>query len=108
MGNRTLANEAKIDAEKEDRPVRDGEIKTACQSVCPTEAIIFGDIGDPNSRVSKLKGEARDYALLKDLNTKPRTTYLAAIRDRNPEFDNDLKPQASSAERGGGAPATNK
>jgi MoCo/4Fe-4S cofactor protein with predicted Tat translocation signal len=80
-------NEAKIEAEKEDRPVRDGEIKTACQSVCPTEAIVFGDIGDPNSRVSKLKGEARDYALLKDLNTKPRTTYLAAISNRNPELD---------------------
>jgi len=80
-------NEAKIEAEKENRPVRDGEIKTACQSVCPTEAIVFGDIGDPNSRVSKLKGEARDYALLKDLNTKPRTTYLAAISDKNPEFD---------------------
>jgi molybdopterin-containing oxidoreductase family iron-sulfur binding subunit len=80
-------NEAKIDAEKEDRSVRDGEIKTACQAVCPTEAIVFGDIGDPNSRVSKLKSEARDYALLKDLNTKPRTTYLAAITDRNPELD---------------------
>ena len=80
-------NEAKIEAEKEDRPVRDGEIKTACQSVCPTEAIVFGDIGDPNSRVSKLKGESRDYALLHDLNTKPRTTYLATISDRHPDLD---------------------
>ncbi len=80
-------NEAKIEAEKEDRPVRDGEIQTACQSVCPTEAIVFGDIGDPNSRVSKLKGESRDYALLHDLNTKPRTTYLATISDRHPDLD---------------------
>jgi MoCo/4Fe-4S cofactor protein with predicted Tat translocation signal len=93
-------NEAKIDAENQDRPVRDGEIKTACQSVCPTEAIVFGDIGDPNSRVSKLKAEPRDYALLNELNTKPRTTYLAAITDRNPELDTTVKP----AERGDRAP----
>jgi molybdopterin-containing oxidoreductase family iron-sulfur binding subunit len=74
-------NEAKIASEKEDRGVRDGEIQTACQQVCPTQAIVFGDIADPNSRVAKLKGEAREYSLLKDLNTKPRTTYLAAIRE---------------------------
>jgi len=80
-------NEAKIDAEKENRTVRDGEIKTACQSVCPAEAIVFGDINDPNSRVSKLKAESRDYSLLHDLNTKPRTTYLAATSDLNPELE---------------------
>jgi molybdopterin-containing oxidoreductase family iron-sulfur binding subunit len=80
-------NGAKIDAEKEDRPVRDGDIRTACQAVCPTEAIVFGDLNDPNSRVSKLKAEPREYALLKELNTRPRTTYLAAISDVNPELE---------------------
>jgi len=65
--------------------VRDGEIVTACQAVCPTEAIVFGDINDPDSRVSKLKALERDYSLLGDLNTRPRTTYLSALRNPNPE-----------------------
>ncbi len=78
--------EAKIGAELENRPVRDGEIVTACQAACPTEAIVFGNINDPNSRVSKLKAERRNYALLADLNTRPRTTYLGALRNPNPEI----------------------
>ncbi len=78
--------EAKIDAELEDRPVRDGEIVTACQAVCPTETIVFGNINDPNSRVAKLKAESRNYSLLSDLNTRPRTTYLGALRNPNPEL----------------------
>lgn len=78
--------EAKIGAELEDRPVRDGEIVTACQAVCPTEAIVFGNINDPNSRVAKLKAERRNYSLLADLNTRPRTTYLGALRNPNPEI----------------------
>jgi len=77
---------AKIQSELEGRKVRDGEIVTACQAVCPTEAIVFGDINDPNSRVSKLKAEKRNYSLLADLNTKPRTTYLTALRNPNPEI----------------------
>ncbi len=77
---------AKIDAEIEGRRVRDGEIVTACQAACPTEAIVFGDINDPNSRVSRLKAEERNYGLLVDLNTRPRTTYLAALRNPNPEI----------------------
>jgi molybdopterin-containing oxidoreductase family iron-sulfur binding subunit len=80
-------NRAKIDAEKEDRKVRDGEIRTACQATCPTEAIIFGDINDPNSRVTKMKAEKTNYGLLADLNTRPRTTYLAALRNPNPEIE---------------------
>jgi Fe-S-cluster-containing dehydrogenase component len=76
----------KIEAEKEGRKVADGEIVTACQAVCPTEAIIFGNINDPNSRVSKLKAERRNYSLLPDLNTQPRTTYLAALKNPNEEI----------------------
>jgi molybdopterin-containing oxidoreductase family iron-sulfur binding subunit len=77
---------AKITAELEDRKVRDGEIVTACQAVCPTEAIVFGDINDPNSRVSKLKANERNYSLLGELNTKPRTTYLSQLKNPNPEI----------------------
>jgi len=78
---------AKIQSELEGRPVRDGEIVTACQSVCPTEAIVFGNINDPNSKVSKLKALERDYSLLGELNTRPRTTYLSALRNPNPEIE---------------------
>ena len=77
---------AKITAELEDRKVRDGEIVTACQAVCPTEAIVFGDTNDPNSRVSKLKANERNYSLLGELNTKPRTTYLTQLKNPNPEI----------------------
>jgi Fe-S-cluster-containing dehydrogenase component len=79
-------NAAKIRSEEEDRLVRDGEIVTACQSACPAEAIVFGNVNDPKSRVSKLKAQSRDYSLLDDLNTKPRTTYLARVRNPNPEI----------------------
>ena len=77
---------AKIQSEIEGRQVHDGEIVTACQSVCPTEAIVFGNINDPNSKVSKLKAMDRDYSLLGELNTRPRTTYLSALRNPNPEI----------------------
>ncbi len=79
-------NHAKIGAENENRKLRDGEILTACQQACPAEAIIFGDINDPNSRVAREKAERRSYALLGELNTRPRTTYLAAARNPNPEL----------------------
>ena len=77
---------AKIQAELEDRKVRDGEIVTACQAVCPTEAIVFGDVNDPNSRVSRLKESERNYSLLGELNTKPRTTYLSQLKNPNPQI----------------------
>jgi len=79
-------NAARIDAEKENRPIRDGEIETARQQACPTQAIIFGDINDPDSRVAKMKAEKLNYALLAELNTRPRTTYLAELRNPNPEL----------------------
>jgi molybdopterin-containing oxidoreductase family iron-sulfur binding subunit len=80
-------NRVKIDTEKADRPIRDGEIVTACQQACPAQAIIFGDLNDPNSRVAKLKRQQRDYGLLADLNTRPRTTYLARLRNPNPDLE---------------------
>jgi MoCo/4Fe-4S cofactor protein with predicted Tat translocation signal len=85
-------NEHKIDAEtasvREGKPIKiqDGELKTACQQSCPAGAIIFGNLNDPNSRVSKLKAQARNYSLLGELNTRPRTTYLAEVSNPNPEF----------------------
>jgi molybdopterin-containing oxidoreductase family iron-sulfur binding subunit len=77
----------RIAAEKEDRKVRDGEVVTACQQACPAGAIVFGDMNDENSRVSKIKAQQRNYGLLADLNTRPRTTYLAVVQNPNPELD---------------------
>jgi molybdopterin-containing oxidoreductase family iron-sulfur binding subunit len=74
---------AKIEAEKEGRLVSDGEIVTACQAACPTEAIVFGNLGDPDSKVARMQREPRNYGLLAELNTRPRTTYLAAVRNPN-------------------------
>jgi molybdopterin-containing oxidoreductase family iron-sulfur binding subunit len=79
----------RIEAEKEGRQIHDGEIQTACQAACPAHAIVFGNINDPNSRVSQLKAESRNYGLLAELNTRPRTTYLAAIRNPNKEIEGE-------------------
>jgi len=79
-------NEAKIASETADRRIADGEIKTACQQTCPADAIVFGDLNDPNSRVATLQKDARNYSLLGELNTRPRTTYLGAVRNPNPEL----------------------
>jgi MoCo/4Fe-4S cofactor protein with predicted Tat translocation signal len=77
-------NAARIQAKREEREIRDGEVVTACQAVCPTEAIAFGNINDPNSRVARLKAGPLNYSVLAELNTRPRTTYLAAVRNPNP------------------------
>ena len=75
---------ARVEAQKEGRPLRDGEVRTACQQACPTQTITFGDIGDPESAVSRAKRSPRNYSLLEELNTWPRTTYLARIADPEP------------------------
>jgi MoCo/4Fe-4S cofactor protein with predicted Tat translocation signal len=79
-------SEKRIQAKNEGRPLQDGEIKTACQQVCPAEAIVFGDINDEASRVAKRKASPRNYGLLTELQTRPRTTYLAAVKNPNPEM----------------------
>ncbi len=79
-------NAAKIHSEEANQTIKDGEIVTACQGACPADAIAFGNINDPNSRVSKLKAQSRNYRLLAELNTKPRTSYLARVRNPNPEI----------------------
>jgi molybdopterin-containing oxidoreductase family iron-sulfur binding subunit len=75
----------RITADKENRRVRDGEVVTACQAVCPTRAITFGDLNDAWSAVNKQKASPLDYPLLHELNTEPRTSYLAKLRNPNPE-----------------------
>ena len=82
---------ARITAEEQNRKVADGEVLTACQQACPADAIVFGDMNDKNSRVSKLKASERNYGLLEDLNTRPRTTYLAAVRNPNMELEAQLE-----------------
>jgi molybdopterin-containing oxidoreductase family iron-sulfur binding subunit len=79
-------NAAKIVAEKENRRVRDGEVTTACQQACPTEAIVFGDMNDKSSHVAQLKAEPTNFTLLEELQTRPRTTYLATIRNPHPSL----------------------
>ena len=77
-------NQARIQAELEGRAIQDGEVLTACQQSCPTQAIIFGNINEAGSAVSKMKGSNLNYALLGELGVKPRTTYLAKVKNTNP------------------------
>jgi molybdopterin-containing oxidoreductase family iron-sulfur binding subunit len=79
-------NQAQIQAKKEQRPIADGEVVTACQAVCPAQAIVFGDLHDPASEVAKLRAQPHDYGLLEELQTNPRTTYLAKLENPNPEL----------------------
>jgi molybdopterin-containing oxidoreductase family iron-sulfur binding subunit len=73
-------NETRIKAELEGRPIRDGEVRTACQQVCPTQAIVFGDVSHPDTAVSRRKIQARDYVTLEEADTRPRTSYLARLK----------------------------
>lgn len=82
----------RIEAETQDRPVKDGEIVTACQQACPTRAISFGNIIDKNAEVSRWKAESHNFGVLAELNTQPRTSYLATVRNPHP----DLAPAADS------------
>jgi MoCo/4Fe-4S cofactor protein with predicted Tat translocation signal len=77
---------ARIDAKNQGREMKDGDVVTACEAACPAQAIVFGDVNDPGSRVAKLKASERSYGLLTELQTEPRTTYLAAVRNPNPEI----------------------
>ncbi|MCR9202380.1 MAG: 4Fe-4S dicluster domain-containing protein, partial [Planctomycetaceae bacterium] len=79
--------DTKIDAKNGQRSVADGEIQTACQQACPAEAIVFGDLNDGNSKVAQLHADNRAYGMLAELNTKPRTMYLARIRNPHPWLD---------------------
>jgi molybdopterin-containing oxidoreductase family iron-sulfur binding subunit len=93
---------AKIDQKSKagasaDIQVPDGKIKTACQQVCPTDAITFGDVSDPDSEVSKAKASGRNYSVLGYLNARPRTTYLARLRNPNPKMEDYEKPYAYAA-----------
>ncbi len=80
-------NRAKIDARLAGRELRDGDVKTACQQACPASAIEFGNLRDQSSRVVKAKADPRNYALLAELNTRPRTTYLSKVRNPNPDLE---------------------
>jgi len=82
-------NEARSAAQISGNPIRDSDLKTACQSACPTRAIVFGDVNNPESQVSKTKADPRNYGILTDLNTRPRTTYLARLRNPNPEIETE-------------------
>jgi molybdopterin-containing oxidoreductase family iron-sulfur binding subunit len=78
---------ARIQAKLEGRPIADGEVVTACQAACPTQAIVFGNLNDAESQVAKRKASPLNYGLLTELNTHPRTTYLAKLRNPNPALE---------------------
>jgi MoCo/4Fe-4S cofactor protein with predicted Tat translocation signal len=79
-------NRARQDAKVQDRTIRDGDVVTACQAACPTDAIVFGNLNERTSRVAALHDEPHSYGVLAELNTRPRTTYLAAIKNPNADL----------------------
>lgn len=87
-------NEARIESKKGGRAIADGDVLTACQQSCPSEAIVFGNIANKESKVSKLRNDPRSYLLLEELQTRPRTSHLAKLRNPNPEI---TPPQAKAA-----------
>jgi molybdopterin-containing oxidoreductase family iron-sulfur binding subunit len=93
-------SEAKINSKLENRTVRDGEVKTACQQACPAGAISFGDINDPESKVREIKTQNRNYTMLSELNVQTRLTYLARIRNPHPELAKSKQPAAEHSTNG--------
>ncbi len=87
---------AKIKAKRENRTIVDGEVRSACQQVCPADAIEFGNLNDPTSRVAKAARNHRNYALLGEIGTKPRTTYLGKVRNPNPDLQKALAASVPS------------
>jgi Fe-S-cluster-containing dehydrogenase component len=85
-------NQARIEAKVEDRVIRDGEVVTACQAACPAQAIVFGDLNNPGSRVAALRAEPLNYGVLEEIGTFPRTTYLGVVRNPNPELEPEAEP----------------
>ena len=93
-------SEAKITADKENRPIRDGEIETACQQACPASAIIFGNMNDKTSRVAALHAQPRTYQVIADQNTRPRTRYLAEVLNLNSELEEREMPVEHAPAKG--------
>ncbi len=90
-------SEAKISADKENRAILDGEVVTACQQACPASAITFGNLNDKTSKVRQLTAQERTYSVLADLNTRPRTTYVAAVNNPNPALEPQPEEHAPAA-----------
>jgi molybdopterin-containing oxidoreductase family iron-sulfur binding subunit len=78
---------ARIEADKENRPIRDGEVVTACQQACPASAIVFGNLNDKNSKVAQSQAQERSYQVIADVNTRPRTQYVAEVLNLNSELE---------------------
>src|SRR5258708_25298117 len=78
---------ARIESKKQGRRIRDGEVITACAQACPADAIVFGDVSNPDSNVSRLKAKPLNFSMLAELNARPRTTYLAKLLNPNPELE---------------------
>jgi molybdopterin-containing oxidoreductase family iron-sulfur binding subunit len=84
-------NESRIDADRENREIKDGEVITACQQACPSQAIVFGNINDKSSRVAKLKELDTKFTVLDSLNTKPRTSYMTKLTNPNIELSGKME-----------------
>jgi len=100
-------NTVRITAEREGRQIKDGEIRTACQQVCPTGALVFGNLNDPKAAVTKRAKEPRTYSLLLELNTRPRTTYMAKITNPNPALVHEA-PASGGHEKHASNPGSEK